>query len=210
MLRPQAGKTKAILDVPPPSTKKTMRSFLGMISFYRIFIPNAASHTSSLTNLLRAGAREPLCWSEAALADFRSLKQCLAREPVLKLPDCSLTFVLRTDASGIGLGCVLFQYHDGVPFPIAYASRKLLDRERNYSTVEREYLAIVYGVTKFQFYLRGKEFILEVDHMPLVYLNKMKGSDSRLMRWALALQPYRFRIIHIRGCDNLGSDLLSR
>ena len=209
-LEPQPSKVKAILDIPKPTTKKTLGSFLGMISFYRKFIPNAASLTAVLSDMLRKNSSEPLLWTQSASDNFAELKKCLATHPVLRLPNVDLPFVLRTDASGTGIGAVLMQYHDGTPFPVAYGSRKLLDREKNYSTIERECLAIVFGIAKFQYYLMGKEFILEVDHKPLIYLNRIKGSNSRLMRWALALQPYRFRIVHIRGCDNLGSDILSR
>lgn len=209
-LEPQQSKTRAILAVPLPNNKKTLRSFLGMISFYRKFIPNAASLSGPLSDLLRKNSREPLVWTDFARSNFTKLKECLSIRPILKLPDPCNTFVLRTDASGTGIGAVLMQYTDDTPFPVAYASRKLLDREKNFSTIERECLAIVFGVSKFQYYLLGREFILEVDHKPLIYMHKLKGSNSRLMRWALALQPYRFRIVHIRGCDNLGSDFLSR
>ncbi|KAK3889172.1 hypothetical protein Pcinc_006797 [Petrolisthes cinctipes] len=86
----------------------------------------------------------------------------------------------------------------------------LLDREQKYSTIEREALAIGFGVAEFDYYLRGKEFILETDHKPLVYLKTSKCSNDRLMRWALRLQDYPFRVIHIAGRDNVGADLLSR
>ena len=137
------------------------------------------------------------------------LKNLLLSEPILKLPNMNLTFVLCNDASSLGLGAVLIQYHDNTPFPVAYGSRKLLDRETRYSTIERECLSIVYGIDKFKFYLIGKEFILEVDHRPLIYLSKLKGSNARLMRWALRLQSYRFRIVHISGKENVGADLMS-
>ncbi|KAK3888327.1 hypothetical protein Pcinc_007601 [Petrolisthes cinctipes] len=124
--------------------------------------------------------------------------------------DASLTFVLRTDASNRGLGAVLFQYHLGWPHPVAYASRKLLPRETKYSTIERECLAIIFGILRFDYYLRGKEFILEVDHKPLAYLQTSRGKNDRLLRWALNLQAYKFRVIHVAGADNIGADLLSR
>ena len=99
---------------------------------------------------------------------------------------------------------------DETPFPVAYASRKLLPREQSLSTIERECLGIVFGVLKFTYYLMGKEFILEVDHKPLIYMNKHKSSNDKVLRWSLALQPYRFRVVHIAGADNVGADLLSR
>ena len=143
-------------------------------------------------------------------AKFHHLKLALSSEPVLKLPDLRLPFVLRTDASNYGLGAVLLQYYKDCPHPVAYASRKLLDRETRYSTIERECLAVVFGIVKFDYYLRGTEFILEIDHKPLIYLERMKGKNDRLLRWALSLQAYRFRVVHIEGSNNLGDDLLSR
>ena len=117
---------------------------------------------------------------------------------------------MRTDASNFGIGAVLMQEHAGVKFPICYASRKLLSREVQYSVIEKECLALVWGIQKFESYLYGREFLLETDHQPLLYLNRAKVANARLMRWALALQPYRFRIIAIKGSENIGADFLSR
>ena len=209
-LSPQEEKVKSISNVPPPRSKKALRSFLGMASFYRKFIPNASAMTSGLSDLLKKGSPELLVWSASLRENFEALKSALVSPPILKLPDPQRTFVLRTDASQHSLGVVLIQYHGDMPWPVAYASRKLLDRECNYSTIERECLAIVYGIGKFRQYLLGREFVLETDHKPLVYLNKLKNSNSRLMRWALSLQPYMFRVVHIPGKDHVGPDFLSR
>jgi len=130
--------------------------------------------------------------------------------PVLCLPDMTKVFYLRTDASNTGVGAVLLQETNNCKMPIAYASRKLLDREVNYATIERECLAIVWAIDKFRVYLYGKEFILQTDQKPLSYLFSMKNSNGRLMRWALALQCYSFSIEYIRDKDNVGADLLSR
>jgi hypothetical protein len=119
-------------------------------------------------------------------------------------------FILQTDASCDGIGAILLQEEEGVRHPVAFASKKLLPRERNYSTIEREALAIVWGVRKFENYLYGRHFFLETDYHPLQYLLKAKYSNGRLMRWALALQPYRFTITAIKGSENVGADFLSR
>ena len=89
---------------------------------------------------------------------------------------------------------------------IAYASKKLLPRERNYSVTEKECLGIIWGVEKFRKYLYGVEFLLETDHKPLSYMQTAKVLNPRKMRWAMKLQPYRFRIVAIRGRDSLGAD----
>ncbi|XP_045134079.1 uncharacterized protein LOC123517739 [Portunus trituberculatus] len=209
-LRPQNSKMEALCRITPPLSKKALRSFLGMIAFYRMFIPQASDYTGPLSDLLKKGVREPLAWDETALSCFNHLKQVLSSTPVLQVPDCGSPFILRSDASSHGLGSVLLQYHQGVPHPVAYASRKLLDREKRYSTIERECLAVVFGVLRFDYYLRGREFILEVDHKPLLYLETFKGKNDRVLRWALSLQAYRFRVVHIAGKDNVGADLMSR
>ena len=159
---------------------------------------------------MKKGVKEPLDWSIPARDSFASLKEKLASPPILKLPELSKPFVLRTDASIGGVGGVLLQYYDDVPHPVAFASKKLSDCQKKYSTVERELLAIIFAVSKFRYYLLGRTFILEVDHQPLVHLSKFKGDNSRLMRWALILQSYSFRIVYIPGKENVGGDMLSR
>ena len=99
---------------------------------------------------------------------------------------------------------------NGELHPVFYASRKLNSAERNYSIAERECLAVVWAVKKFEPYLYGVHFTLETDHKPLQYLDRVKTENSRLMRWALQLQQYSFTTKVIRGKDNVGADLLSR
>ena len=94
--------------------------------------------------------------------------------------------------------------------PIAYASKKILPRERNYSVIEKECLGIIWGVEKSRKYLNGVEFLLKTNHKPLSYTQTAKVLNPRIMHWPMKLQPYRFRIVAIRGRDNLGADYLSR
>ncbi|XP_053400680.1 uncharacterized protein LOC128557380 [Mercenaria mercenaria] len=114
------------------------------------------------------------------------------------------------DASDTGVGAALLQRYEDGQCPIAYASKKLLQRERNYSVIERECLSIVFGVKKFQKYLYGSAFILQTDHAPLSYIQKCKVESSRILRWALFLQCYRFKIESIKGTENVCADYLSR
>lgn len=209
-LKPNFDKIEAIMKIPLPNTKKKLKSFLGVISFCRMFIPNASYLSGPLSDLLKKDVKEPLSWSETLRDKFEALKLALTKDSILKLPDINLPFVLRTDASNCGLGAVLLQYVDGCPLPCAYASRKLLDWEKRYSTVERECLAIIFGVKRFEYYLVGKEFVLEVDHKPLIYMNSAKSTNSRLVPWSLSLQAFKFRIVYISGKDNIGADLLCR
>ena len=164
---------------------KELRSFLGMINFYRKFIPHLSNSLAKFADLLKKGTREPLPWTPDLESTFHEVKTHLSKPPILQLPDLSKTFCIRTDASSEGLGAVLFQYWDGIPMPVSYASRELVSREKNYSTVERELLGLVWAISKFRYYLYGHEFIVETGYKPLQYLENFKGSNGRLMRWAL-------------------------
>lgn len=95
-------------------------------------------------------------------------------------------------------------------YPVKYASKKLAPPERKYSTLEKECLAIVWGTSKFRLYLMGKPFVLQTDHQPLSYLDRAKFQNDRIMRWALSLQSYDYRVEDIPGKDNVVADYLSR
>ncbi|XP_062599512.1 uncharacterized protein LOC134261046 [Saccostrea cucullata] len=211
-LKPNPDKVRAIQEAPAPSTKRQLRSFLGLLSFYRKFIPNFSSVALPLTDLTKKGSPNKIIWNQPQEKSFQTLKAMLLKSPILKLPDLSKQFILQADASDRGIGTVLMQFdeHSGLKLPVAYASRKLKDSESKYSTIEKECLAIVWAVQKFHLYLYGREFLIETDHQSLIYLNKAKVINARIMRWALGLQSYRYRVIAIRGRDNQGADYLSR
>jgi len=190
---------------------KQLRAFLGLASFYRKYVPNFAVIAAPLSDATRKGNPNEIAWNDSRDKAFQELKRRISTPPMLRLPDVSQPFIVQTDASHVGIGAVLLQEDaTGEQRPVAFASRKLQPRESNYSTIERECLAIVWGVTKFQEYVYGAEFILETDHGPLQYLRQAKFQNGRLMRWALTLQPYRFLHRAIRGQDNVGADCLSR
>jgi hypothetical protein len=206
----QDGKINKIRDAKPPTTKKQLRSFLGLCNYVSRFIPNYANLMKPLTDLTRKGTPMKLPWNEQHTAVFNELKSILIKEPVLRLPDMQKPFILRTDASNVALGAVLLQEHDGSLFPVIYISQKLLPREESYSTIEKECMAVVWAINKLQAYLYGTTFTLETDHRPLEYLNKAKLTNHRVMRWALALQPFKFKLKSIKGVNNVGADFLSR
>ncbi|XP_047483006.1 uncharacterized protein LOC125035006 [Penaeus chinensis] len=209
-ISPLESKINAILAMPLPVNKKQLRSFIGTIGYYRKFVPNFASIAAPLHDLLKKNSSNRLQWSEEKAKCFNKLKLSLVSKPVLCLPDDSKTFYVRTDASDIGLGAVLLQNMNEINMPICYASRKLLDREAKYAAIEKECLAIVWAIQKFKVYLYGRDFILQTDQQPLVYLKNMKNTNGRLMRWALALQCYSFTVEYIKGSENVGADILSR
>ena len=149
-------------------------------------------------------------WEPEHEKAFQSLIQVLGKSPILCLPDFEKEFIVRTDASETGIGAVLLQDYEGHKFPVYYASKKLSEMEKSYSVIEKECLAVIWAVQKFQSYLYGKPFTLETDHEPFVYLNKAKCAIARLMRWALALQPFKMNVVSIKGSENAGADFLSR
>nr|XP_034315954.1 uncharacterized protein LOC117685617 [Crassostrea gigas] len=209
-LEPEQDKIDAVRNAPIPQTKKQVRAFLGLAGFYRKFIPNFSAIAIPLSDLTKKGQPNKVIWTESQQRAFDTLKHMLSERPILKLPEFNEIFILRTDAADDGIGAVLLQMEDDEKLPVAYASRKLQPREKAYAVIEKECLAVVWGIQKFHQYLYGREFLLETDHQPLTYLNKAKTENSRLMRWALQLQPYRFRIIAIKGSENVGADYLSR
>ncbi|XP_071101021.1 uncharacterized protein [Haliotis cracherodii] len=210
LIQPEGKNVEKILNVERPQTKKQVRALLGLTGYYRKFIPNYAAIAVPLTDLTKKGKSNKVVWTESQELSFKTLKTHMSSFPILKLPDLEKTFLVRSDASDVGIGAVLLQEQEGERFPIMYVSRKLAERERAYSTIEKECLAIVWAIQKLERYLYGREFILETDHQPLVWMTKAKLTNGRVMRWALTLQPYRFLIRAIKGIENVGADLLSR
>ena len=206
VIMPSPAKVESIKLCQRPLTKRQVRALLGLTGYYRKFIPNLSAISSPLSDLTKKGQPNKVRWGPEQETAFRLLINQLSQSPILCLPNFEMDFILQTDASETGIGAVLLQEYSGYRFPVYYASKKLLERERRYSVIERECLAIVWAVQKFQNYLYGKEFVLETDHQPLIYLNKTKIANARVMRWALALQPYKFRLEGIKGADNIGAD----
>jgi len=188
-----------------------LRAFLGLAIFYRKYVHDFAVIAAPLTDAIHKGNPNEIVWNDSRDQAFQELKRRISTPPILRLPDVTQPFIVQTDASHTGTVAMLLQEDaTGEQRPVAFASRKLQPRESNYSTTERECLAIVWGVTKFQEYVYDTEFFLETDHAPLQYLRQAKFQNGRFMRWALALQPYRFLLWAIRGKDNMGADCLSR
>ena len=208
-VKPAEGKIEAVQGMRAPRTKKEVRSFNGLVNYYRRFIPHYATIAEPLTNLTKKNMPDKVEWTLKLEESFQQCKKELTNAVMLRNPDYSQTFQLQTDASDVGVGAVLSQggLNDQ---PVAYFSKKLLDREKNYSTVEKECLAIMLGVKAFAIYLLGKPFVLQTDNRALVWLKTLKDKNSRLTRWSLALQPYTFMVEHRKGTANANADALSR
>ncbi|KAL1269301.1 hypothetical protein QQF64_031590 [Cirrhinus molitorella] len=150
LIRPQEKKVAAILSAPRPSSKTQVRAFLGLVGYYRCFIPNFSSLAAPLTDLTRKGQPERTPWGPTEEEAFRAIKAALTSEPVLRAPDFNCPFLLQTDASDTGLGAVLSQIQDDEEHPVIFISRKLTSAERRYATVEREALAVKWAVLELR------------------------------------------------------------
>lgn len=131
--------TESVINFPIPKNSKQVKSFIGLTSYYRKFVPNFSSIAEPLHRLTRK--KIDFVWDQNCQAAFDTLKQHLVNLPILQFPDFEKTFTLTTDASDYVLGSILSQNHKGDDLPLAYGSRSLKDAERNYSTIEKEMLA---------------------------------------------------------------------
>ncbi|XP_066952268.1 uncharacterized protein [Macrobrachium rosenbergii] len=207
---PKHANIEVIANLPQPCNVRGVRKILGMLGYYRRFVKNFADIAQPLTNLLKKNTK--FLWSTECEKAFSNLKSVLVSEPILSSPNFNKPFVLAVDASDVGIGGVLFQRDDkGEMHPVSYFSKKLLPAERKYSTIEKEALALVKSVSHFSIYLSSSlQVEVLTDHNPLVFINKMKGANQRILRWALLLQEYNLVFQHIKGVDNKIPDALSR
>ncbi|XP_050160376.1 uncharacterized protein LOC126633887 [Malus sylvestris] len=202
------AKIDIITKMAPPTTVRGVRSFLGHAGFYRRFIKNFSMITRPLCNLL---AKDVAFHFDTACMDaFKTLKQELTSAPIIMAPDWSLPFELMCDASDYAIGAVLGQRVNKLPHVIYYASRTLNDAQLNYSTTEKELLAIVFALEKFRSYLVGSKVIVFSDHAALRYLMTKKDAKPRLIRWILLLQEFDLEVRDKKGSDNVVADHLSR
>ena len=214
-MAPVEDKVLAIQELEHPANVTQLRSFLGSTGYYQKFIPNFNTIAAPLHDMLKGKQSKttPVEWTSAAEVSFARLKEALAGRPVLQLVDPELPFVLQTDASDDGVGAVLLQVRLGDTrelAPVMYASRKLKPAERNYSTIEKEALAVYWAIKKFEVYLYGRPFMLRTDHKPLLHLQSADKLNPRLKRWAVYLSLFNFTAQHVDGADNHLADLLSR
>ena len=194
-LKVDPEKTKVVQTWPVPHSVADMRAFLGFANYFRSFIAGYASNAAPLNALLKKDVS--WTWSPKCQQAFEYIKMALISPPVLAIADPQLPYVLKTDASGFGLGAVLLQ--DGRP--IAYEGRGLTPAEKNYHTGEQELLAIVYALIKFRCYLEGASHPVTVitDHQPLTYLPTKSSLGERQARWAQYLQRFNLIWKHAPG-----------
>ena len=213
-VKPVAEKVNVILEAPQPKNQQELRSFLGAVNFYARFVPDMATVAAPLNELLKKDAEWK--WSEKEEKCFRELKRRLTSAPILAHYDAQRPVQLITDASPYGIGAVLMQKGaEGEERPVRFASRTLSKAERNYSQIEREGLAVIFGVTRFRQYLWGRRFTLVTDNKPLSTILGPKTqlpamAAARIQRWALTLAAYTYDVTYRKSSDIPLADFLSR
>jgi len=203
---PDPEKISDLQNMTPPTCKKELQEFLGLLTYLSPFISNLADKTHTLRGLLKKESM--FLWEEHHKQCFENLKKEISKNSTLTFFNTNMTPTLETDASLKGLGAALMQNEK----PIAYASKSLSDTEKRYACIERELLAIVFGVNRFHTYLYGRQFRVLTDHKPLVMIlqKPLTSAPPRLQRMMLKLQGYQIHIEYRPGKEMTIADTLSR
>ena len=224
-ITPDPAKVECIKNFPRPKTVQDLQSFIGLASYYRRFIPDFGTISHFLVMQTSGGKTkkgknpkpqrgkdDPISWGPDEINAFETLKLKLSTEPVVLLhPNFSKEFLIFTDASNYGVGCVLSQLQDdGAEQVVAYASRHLNEAERKYPAIEREGLAVMFGIRKFRHYLLDNPFTVISDHRPLQWLSTFKDTNGRVGRWAVELSGTKYTIRYRPGRVHENADCLSR
>jgi deoxyuridine 5'-triphosphate nucleotidohydrolase len=206
-------KVQRILQCPAPTNIKELRSFHGLASYYRRFIPNFAKISEPLRKLLKKDTVWQ--WEKDQQVSFDSLRTALITEPVLAFPDFDKDFILETDASAAGLGAVLSQRKDdGLEHPIHYASRSTnIHEQRLATTTELEATAVMWALEYFRHYVHGKKTIIRTDHQAIQFIfakGSLRPVPRKFARWITQLSDYDYVITYKLGRANANADALSR
>ncbi|KAF8056149.1 pol [Scenedesmus sp. PABB004] len=208
-MQPDQAKVAAMRELAPPTSADQVRSYLGVLGFYRCYVPEYSAIAAPLNALLKKGTR--FVWGPEQAAAFDRLRDALTSPTaVLRHPDPSRPYHLYTDWSPHGISAVLNQRdQNGGEYMVACASRSLNEHERRYEAWKGEALAAVWGVKTFRPYLQGPHFHLHTDHRPLLWLLAAKEPTGQHARWVLSLQDYEFTLVHKAGKSNV-ADVPSR
>lgn len=207
-ITPDEANTDKIRRFPVPNSKKSLRSWLGLVQYYKAYLLNFSQRASKLYDLLKEGVKFE--WRQEHQSIFEDLREALLKPPILTLPDFEREFFLQVDASNTALGACLSQFDEqNKEHPVVFLSRRLRKNEVKYDIREKEALAVVWAVTKLRPYLISKPFTILSDHLNLEFLKKHEQPD-RLARWHLKLQSFSFVIKYRPGRANANADALSR
>ena len=202
------AKVSIIRDLMPPTTVKGIRSFLGHAGFYRRFIRDFSKIARPLCRLLEKYTK--FHFDESCQKAFEEIKFRLVEAPIMAKPDWNREFEIMCDASDFSIGAVLGQKDEKVFKAIYYARKTFNEAQENYTTTEKEMLAIVFACEKFRPYILGSYVVIHTDHAAIKYLMAKKEAKPRLIKWVLLLQEFDLEIKDKKGSDNVIADHLSR
>ena len=210
MICPKESNVKTIINFPMPQNKKQAMRFIGMVGYFRRFVPNFSDIAAPITSLFKKTTT--FNFDDNCIKAFNKLKSVMTNKPILVTPDFALPFKLAVDASDLGAGSVLFQTINNQDHPVSYFSKKFDKHQVNYSTIEKELLSLLLALQHFDVYVCNSLTPVTVftDHNPLVFLSKFRNKNKRLTRWSIELQDYNLDIKHVKGSDNKIADALSR
>jgi hypothetical protein len=200
------AKVELIENLPPPTSMKHICFFLGHARFYRHFIKDFSKISRPLCSLLAKDT--PVHFDEACQEAFQKLRSLLSSAPIMKPPDWSLLFEIMCDASDFTTGAILGHRVGKLPHIIYYASKTMMDAQINYTTIEKELLAVVFALDKFRSYLLGSKLIIYSDHAALQHLLVKKETKPQLIRWIQLLQEFDIEIRDKKGTENIVADQL--
>ena len=212
-IHPTEKKVQAIKEAPVPADTTQLRAFIGLMNYYGKFIPQISTHLSPLYKLLEK--EQTWAWSKECETTFCKCQALLTSDTVLVHYDSKLPIKLACDASAYGVGAVLSHVFKDGERPIAFASRTLTKAERNYGQIEKEALALFFGVKKFHKYIYGRTFTLVTDHKPLLSILGPKAeippiAAARMQRWGIFLSAYQYDVEYKRSKEHANADGLSR
>ena len=208
-VKPQKRLTDAICTFPRPSTRKDLKRFLGLTSYYREFIPMFAEISSPLNNL--TSEKVAFNWDEKCESAFTRLKDLLCSYPDLSFPRIGEPFIVEVDGSDNAVGGALLQRDwNGHERPVAYYSNNLQPAQRKWSAHTKESYALILALRHWRVYLCGLNFLIRTDHNPLIQLRKTKDPRGTFPRWLTEVEEYSFEIEYKPGKLNVVPDALSR
>ena len=198
--------------MPAPTTPKEVKQFLGLVGYYRKFIPRFADIARPMTNLTKQDVSFE--WTLQCQASFEMLKDALITSPILKYPDPNKPYTLFTDTSKYAWACVLTQEHehkkDGKDHPITFADGLFKGSQLNWAALTKEAFAIYSSIKKLSYYLEDAEIILRSDHLPLKKFLQKNTLNTKVNNWAVEISPYKIQFVYIKGIKNTLADTMSR
>ena len=215
-IRPLPNKLDCIRNMPVPKDAKEIKQFLGLMGYYRKFVPRFADISRPLTTLTKKDTKFE--WTPACQRSFNLLKETLCCEPILKYADTSKPYTLYTDASKYGWAGVLTQKHTTVidgkshttDHPVAFVSGLFRGSQLNWAALTKEAFAIYMSVKKLSFYLTDAQILLRSDHKPLENFLQKNTLNSKVNNWAMELEAFNIEFNYIKGSNNVLADTMSR